>query len=115
MRKANMVDINKEYIREKVKAGNYKYVDLARILGKPSKGSLTCAISCERMSLDDLKELARIVNFPYEKALKHDNRPKAYIKRATKIDIMQEIDKVISLQKEINITLIKILNMNIKE
>ena len=41
MRKANMVDINKEYIREKVTAGGFKYVDLARIIGKPSKGSLT--------------------------------------------------------------------------
>lgn len=115
MKRPDMVDINKEFVKEKIRLGGFKYVDLARILGKTSKGSLTCAISCERMRKEDLIKLARIADFSYEEALKHDNRPKAYIKRATKIDIMQEIDKVISLQKEINITLIKILNMNIKE
>lgn len=108
MRKANMVDVNKEYIREKVKAGNYKYVDLARVLGKPSKGSLTCAISCERMNLDDLKELARIVNFPYEKALKN-SKPKAYIKPNPNNNIREKLDQIVNMQKEINIALIKIL------
>lgn len=114
MKRSDMVDINKEFVKEKIRQGGFKYVDLARILGKTSKGSLTCAISCERMRREDLIKLARIADFSYEEALKHDNRPKAYIK-TTKIDIMQEIDKVISLQREINITLIKILNMNIKE
>ena len=103
-----MVDINKDYIREKVKAGNYKYVDLARILGKPSKGSLTCAISSERMNLDDLKELARIVNFPYEMAIRNV-KPKAYIKATRDNGIKDKLDKIAEMQQTINVTLVEIL------
>lgn len=102
-----MVDINKEYIREKVKAGGFHYVDLARIMGKPSKGTLTCAISAERISLDDLKTLARIVDFPYEDALRNV-KPRAYIKTNT-TSVKDKLDQVIQMQKEINLTLVELL------
>ena len=107
MKKANMVDINKDYVREKIKSGGFKYVDLARIMGKASKGTLTCAISAERMSLDDLKTLARIVDFPYDEALR-SVKPKAYIKANTS-NIKDELEQIVKMQKEINITLVGIL------
>ena len=63
-------------------------------------------ISSERMNVDDLKKLARIVDFPYEEALRTD-KPKAYIKNKH-IDIKAELNKVADLQAEISLSLIKI-------
>lgn len=109
MKKTDLVDVNKQYIREKVKKSGIKYVDLSKILGLPNKGSLTGMISAERISLEYLKKISRICDFSYEDALRN-SKPKAYIiKHPKDFNIETKLNEIVNMQKQINDSLIKIL------
>lgn len=102
-----MVSIDKNYIRKQVKIKGYKYTDISKLLGFKSKGSLTGMISAERIRKDYLIQIARIVGFPYEDALKNQR----ILKSSSKSNITRhDIDKIVQMQKEINVVLIEILN-----
>ena len=109
MDKINMVDIDKQYVRQKVKESGMSYVNLSKIIGMPNKGSLTGMISAERLRLEYLQKIARICDFPYKDAIK-SSKPKAYIKKSPmNVCIDAELNKIIDMQKQINDSLIKIL------
>lgn len=109
MRKTDVVDIDKQFVRQKVKQCGIKYVDLSRIIGMSSKNSLTGMIAAERLRFEYLQKIARICDFSYQDAIKNP-KPKAYIKKVPKnINFNVELNKIIDMQKQINDSLIRIL------
>ena len=108
-KKVDMVDINKDYVKKKIKDGGYRYADIAKVIGRRCEGSLSGAISHGRIRLDELQKIARIVDFPYEEALLN-NKPRAFVKnKPVHMNVKDELDHIIAMQKEINISLIRLL------
>lgn len=105
--KKNMVNVDSRYIREQVSRCGLKYAQLAQILGRASEGSLTGALSIGRISLDELKKLARVADFPYEEAIRQAS-PKAYIKNHG-LNVTGKMDEIIKMQMEINLSIISLI------
>ncbi len=106
-KKAKKVFINKDYIRRQIHNSRIKYDEVARLVGRSCEGSLSGAISTGEMAIDEIKKLARILDFPYEKAIKGDSL------RLDEIEVKDEcnnkLDKILSMQIEINNTLLSII------
>lgn len=106
------VKVNPDYLRLQIKKSGIKYGDLAKLVGRSGRGSLSGAISTGKFLPTELKKIARICDFPYEDALV-DNQPKAYIKKnSTKTDIKKELDRILDMQIQINKSLIQLLQHN---
>lgn len=107
-KKAKKVSINKDYIRRQIHNSRIKYDEVARLVGRSCEGSLSGAISTGEMAIDEIKKLARILDFPYEKAIKGNSLRLDEIKEKDECN-NNKLDKILSMQIEINNTLLSII------